>query len=144
MPAVTPRAGIICHCGRRILAGDVRDQSPHNRPDGRRFVYVKFRCPDCGRLGEQFIKAEDWSEDLLPEIAPMEFEPGDLLRLPKPIGSLTAGWYVLLSIVDAQSLLCHAEREEDGGVYATDRLQTTNVYNLAFFRPTGFRLEMSA
>jgi hypothetical protein len=35
---------------------------------GPSFVYVKFRCSRCKKLGEQFIKQEDWEDGILKDI----------------------------------------------------------------------------
>jgi len=32
-------------------------------------VYVKFRCSRCKKLGEQFIKQEEWEEGILKDVA---------------------------------------------------------------------------
>jgi hypothetical protein len=35
---------------------------------GPSFVYVKFRCSRCKKLGEQFVKQEDWEDGILKDI----------------------------------------------------------------------------
>jgi hypothetical protein len=32
---------------------------------GPSFVYVKYRCSRCKKLGEQFVKQEEWEEGIL-------------------------------------------------------------------------------
>jgi hypothetical protein len=32
---------------------------------GPSFVYVRFRCSRCKKLGEQFVKQEDWENGIL-------------------------------------------------------------------------------
>ena len=35
------------------------------RPFGPSYVYIKFRCSRCKKLGEHYVKQEDWEEGLL-------------------------------------------------------------------------------
>jgi phage FluMu protein Com len=63
------RTSIKCNCGQRIIAKDVVQHGKYLRLFGPSFVYVKFRCPRCKKLGEQFIKQEEWEEGILREIA---------------------------------------------------------------------------
>ena len=41
---------------------------------GPTFVYVKYRCSRCKKLGEQFIKQEEWEEGILRD-NPTEMTP---------------------------------------------------------------------
>jgi DNA-directed RNA polymerase subunit RPC12/RpoP len=70
------RTSIKCNCGQRIIAKDVVQHGYYLRLFGPSFVYVKFRCSRCKKLGEQFIKQEEWEEGILKdsvvEIAPDE------------------------------------------------------------------------
>ena len=70
------RTSIKCNCGQRIIAKDVVQHGYYLRLFGPSFVYVKFRCSRCKKLGEQFIKQEEWEEgilkDHLVEVAPEE------------------------------------------------------------------------
>ncbi len=70
------RTSIKCNCGQRIIAKDVVQHGYYLRLFGPSFVYVKFRCSRCKKLGEQFIKQEEWEEGILKdhmtEIAPEE------------------------------------------------------------------------
>lgn len=34
---------------------------------GPSFVYVKYRCSRCKKLGEQFVKQEEWEDGILRE-----------------------------------------------------------------------------
>lgn len=54
-----------CHCGQRIFSRDVMQQGYYVRHFGPSYVYVKFRCSRCKKLGEHFIKQEDWEESML-------------------------------------------------------------------------------
>jgi DNA-directed RNA polymerase subunit RPC12/RpoP len=62
------RTSIKCNCGQRIIAKDVVQHGYYLRLFGPSFVYVKFRCSRCKKLGEQFIKQEEWEEGILKEI----------------------------------------------------------------------------
>jgi DNA-directed RNA polymerase subunit RPC12/RpoP len=60
---------IKCNCGQRIIAKDVMQTGYYLRLFGPSFVYVKFRCSRCKKLGEQFVKQEDWEDGILREAA---------------------------------------------------------------------------
>ena len=68
------RNSIKCHCGQRVMTRDVLQTGYYLRLFGPSFVYVKFRCSRCKKLGEQFIKQEEWDSGILrdsgTEIAP--------------------------------------------------------------------------
>lgn len=66
------RTCIRCNCGKRIVAKDVMQKGYYLRIAGPSFVWLKFRCSHCKRLGEQFVKQEEWDERLLTEA------PGEL------------------------------------------------------------------
>lgn len=59
------RTSIRCNCGNRVVAKDVMQKGFYLRIAGPSFVWLKFRCSRCKRLGEQFIKQEEWDEKLL-------------------------------------------------------------------------------
>ena len=56
---------IKCNCGQRIVAKDVMQTGYYLRLFGPSFVYVKFRCSRCKKLGEQFVKQEEWEDGIL-------------------------------------------------------------------------------
>ncbi len=62
------KTGIKCNCGQRILAKDVMQTGYYLRLVGPSFVYVKYRCNRCKKLGEQFVRQEDWEDGCLYEI----------------------------------------------------------------------------
>ncbi len=62
------KATIKCNCGQRIVAKDVMQTGYYLRLLGPSFVYVKFRCSRCKKLGEQFVKQEDWEDGILKDI----------------------------------------------------------------------------
>lgn len=59
------RTGIFCSCGQRIYEKDVVQRGYYLRRVGSNFVYIRYRCSRCKRLGEQFIRQESWDERLL-------------------------------------------------------------------------------
>ena len=59
---------IKCNCGQRILAKDVMQTGYYLRLVGPSFVYVKYRCSRCKKLGEQFVKQEEWEDGILYDI----------------------------------------------------------------------------
>lgn len=63
------RTSIKCNCGQRIIAKDVVQHGYYLRLFGPSFVYVKFRCSRCKKLGEQFIKQEEWEDGILKDSA---------------------------------------------------------------------------
>jgi DNA-directed RNA polymerase subunit RPC12/RpoP len=70
---------IKCNCGQRVVAKDVMQTGYYLRLFGPSFVYVKFRCSRCKKLGEQFVKQEDWEDGILKD-APSEVNVGELQR----------------------------------------------------------------
>jgi len=81
-------AGIQCHCGRRVLRRDVLERASHERAFGPSFVYLRFRCPRCRRLGERFVEREEWDEALLCD-APGELTLPERRRLAR-LGPISA------------------------------------------------------
>ena len=59
------RTAIKCNCGQRIHQKDVMQTGYYMRMFGPSFVYVKFRCSRCKKLGEQFVKQEEWEGGIL-------------------------------------------------------------------------------
>jgi len=60
---------IKCNCGQRVLAKDVMQTGYYLRLVGPSFVYVKYRCSRCKKLGEQFVKQAEWEEGILSDVA---------------------------------------------------------------------------
>src|SRR6266436_4380547 len=56
---------IKCNCGQRIFSRDVMQQGYYVRQFGPSYVYIKFRCSRCKKLGEHFVKQEEWEDGLL-------------------------------------------------------------------------------
>ena len=63
------RTSIKCNCGQRIVRKDIVQHGLYLRLFGPSFVYVKFRCSRCKKLGEQFVKQEEWEEGILKDVA---------------------------------------------------------------------------
>lgn len=70
---------IKCNCGQRVLAKDVMQTGYYLRLVGPSFVYVKYRCSRCKKLGEQFVKQAEWEEGILRD-SPSEVAPEDQER----------------------------------------------------------------
>lgn len=73
------KTAIKCNCGQRILAKDVMQTGYYLRLIGPSFVYVKFRCSRCKKLGEQFVKQEEWEDGILHDV-PSEVTPDEKTR----------------------------------------------------------------
>lgn len=54
-----------CRCGHQILAKEVLRTDLYERSSGRDYVYVKFRCARCKRLGQIFIAESRWDWSVL-------------------------------------------------------------------------------
>ena len=61
------RTALKCSCGQRIGQKDVMQTGYYMRMMGPSFVYVKFRCSRCKKLGEQFVKQEVWEDGIFEE-----------------------------------------------------------------------------
>jgi hypothetical protein len=59
------RTAIRCNCGQRIGQKEVMQTGYYPRMFGPSFVYVRFRCSRCKKLGEQFVKQEEWESGIL-------------------------------------------------------------------------------
>ncbi|HEY3284513.1 MAG TPA: hypothetical protein VGN26_19760 [Armatimonadota bacterium] len=81
------KTGITCNCGQRVVSKDVIQKGNYLRLFGPSFVYVKFRCPRCKRLGEKFIEQDKWDDSLLRDI-PAEFGSEERKRF-EGLGQIT-------------------------------------------------------
>jgi DNA-directed RNA polymerase subunit RPC12/RpoP len=59
---------IRCNCGQRIVTKDVLQRSWYVRVYGPSFMYLKYRCSRCKRLGEKFIEQDKWDDSILRDI----------------------------------------------------------------------------
>ena len=73
---------IRCHCGQRIVAKDVLQRSWYVRVFGPSFMYLKYRCSRCKRLGEKFIEQDKWDDTILRDI-PAEMSLDEKKRFDK-------------------------------------------------------------
>jgi len=46
---------ISCPCGQRVTSREVLRTDLYERPNGKDYVYVKYRCRHCKQTGETFI-----------------------------------------------------------------------------------------
>ena len=81
------KTSLKCHCGQRILRRDVMQQGYYVKQLGPSYVYIKFRCSRCKKLGEHFVKQEEWEESLLQDIQ-TEVQDGERGRF-RELGSIT-------------------------------------------------------
>jgi hypothetical protein len=63
------RTAIKCNCGQRISQREVMQTGYYPRMFGPSFIYVRFRCSRCKKLGEQFVKQEEWESGILKDSA---------------------------------------------------------------------------
>ncbi len=80
-------AVIQCSCGERIAARNLVQRSWYPRVFGSCFVYLKYRCPRCKRMGERFIEQENWDENLLRD-TPVEVSLHETRRFEQ-LGKIT-------------------------------------------------------
>jgi len=71
---------IKCNCGQRIIARDVMQTGYYLRIFGPSFIYVKYRCSRCKKLGERFVKQRDWEDGILNDI-PLELTDAEKQHL---------------------------------------------------------------
>ena len=50
-----------CRCGHQVLGREVLRTEPCEKSSGAEFVYVKYRCRRCKKIGEAFIPHEAWN-----------------------------------------------------------------------------------
>jgi hypothetical protein len=81
------KTSIKCNCGQRVFSRDVMQQGYYVRQFGPSYVYIKFRCSRCKKLGEHFIKQEDWEDGLLKD-STCELSPPERSRFDE-MGKIT-------------------------------------------------------
>lgn len=54
-----------CECGQKLFRRDIVKQEYYVRQFGPSFVYLKFRCSRCNRLGERYVRQEEWMPSTL-------------------------------------------------------------------------------
>ena len=60
------KTSLKCHCGQRLSKRDVMQQG-YVRQSGPSYVYIKYRCSRCKKLGEHFVRQEEWEDSMLHE-----------------------------------------------------------------------------
>lgn len=96
---------IKCNCGQRVIAKDVMQTGYYLRLFGPSFVYVKFRCSRCKKLGEQFIRQEDWEDGILKDI-------------PTEMGSTEQQRFRTMGTIDVHEAIDFHFALEDGNALA--------------------------
>lgn len=81
------KTSLKCHCGQRVLRRDVMQQGYYMRQYGPSYVYIKYRCSRCKKLGEHFVKQEEWEDGVLSDSA-TELNAGERTRLSN-LGAIT-------------------------------------------------------
>jgi hypothetical protein len=76
---------ITCHCGQRVQGKDVLQHGRFPRLMSPGFLYVKFRCSRCKRLGERFIPQA--AGDAVPPMPGLEVS-NDEFRQFKAMGEI--------------------------------------------------------
>ncbi len=69
------KTSLKCQCGRRILQRDVMRQRYYERQFGPSYIYLRYRCSNCKKLGEMFVRQDEWSDNLLSEVTFDSSEP---------------------------------------------------------------------
>ena len=59
------RPVIKCGCGQRVLRRNVIQTGLYVSVLGPSYVYVRFKCGRCKRVGEHMIKEGDWDPSIL-------------------------------------------------------------------------------
>lgn len=79
--------GLRCRCGQRVYQRDVVRQGYLMRQFGPTYVYIRYRCSRCKRLGEHFIRQEEWESNLLADV-PAEISEAERTRFAR-MGAIT-------------------------------------------------------
>ena len=71
-----PREIVTCNCGHQIGTKEILQTSLYLSLLGPSFVYVRFRCGRCKRVGEQHVREEKMNQGMLrpegPSLTPEE------------------------------------------------------------------------
>jgi len=81
------RTGIRCGCGHRVTKKDVIQTGLYLGVFGPNFIYVRYRCGRCKRIGEQLVQEHEWDPSVLRESEP-KILPDDLTRFAE-MGEIT-------------------------------------------------------
>ena len=111
------RTAIKCNCGQRIHQKDVMQTGHYLRMFGPSFVYVKFRCSRCKKLGEQFVKQDEWDENMLKD-STSELNRTEKERFaslgPIQMNEMVDFHYALENLSDLTSLNAEFEKPRGG------------------------------
>ena len=104
-------------CGHRILAREIMRTDLYERAPGQNYVYVKFRCRRCKRMGQTFVPEARWDWTLLEPARDELSEPErDRLSEAGPISDteLLDFHVSLKSLEDITSLRIEPVKPEEG------------------------------
>jgi DNA-directed RNA polymerase subunit RPC12/RpoP len=109
------RPVVRCRCGHRVLAKEVLRTDLYERPSGREYVYVKYRCKRCKRLGETFVAESRWDWRIFePTRTEMSESETDAFAGQEPISAEEVlEFRRLLENVDAPEILLKGESGGD-------------------------------
>jgi DNA-directed RNA polymerase subunit RPC12/RpoP len=79
--------GFRCSCGHRILAREIMQHGYVMTQGKPVFVYVKYRCSRCKRLGQKVVDYDRWDDSLLRQRHP-ELHESERQRL-SALGPIT-------------------------------------------------------
>jgi hypothetical protein len=79
---------IRCGCGHRVVKRDVIQTGLYLGVFGPNYIYVRFRCGRCKRIGEQLVQEAEWDPSVLRE-AEAKTPPTDVARYEE-LGEITA------------------------------------------------------
>ena len=79
------RPVVRCRCGHQVLAKEVLRTDLYERSSGRDYVYVKFRCKRCKRLGEAFVAEHRWDWNIFEPAGEISDAERDQLSTQAPI-----------------------------------------------------------
>ena len=92
------RTAIRCNCGQRISQKEVMQTGYYPRPFGPSLVFVRFRCSRCKKLGEQYVKQEEWENGILKDAT---VEANDTREISVQV-NIGTGSGNLFGVVDSQ------------------------------------------
>ena len=110
------RTAIRCNCGQRISQKEVMQTGYYPRPFGPSLVFVRFRCSRCKKLGEQYVKQEEWENGILKD-ATVEANENEKERFaalgPIEMNELVAFHHALDSLDDLAELSAEFRKGEE-------------------------------
>lgn len=59
------RTPVNCNCGYQISQNDIIQQGLVMVQFEPLYVYLKYRCANCGQIGEELVPCEEWDAELL-------------------------------------------------------------------------------